>query len=98
MEHFFASIDWIYNVPAQKYCGWNIELQLHSQLRTTMAETNITDFNCGSSNKSFPNLGACNTYGEQDLKILLSRSSKGRHMLIIHLNTRSLSKNTPKIY
>jgi len=63
-----------------------------------MAETNIIDFNCASSNQNFPNLEACNTYGVQNLKNLLSRSSKGRQMFIIHLNTRSLSKNVSKIY
>jgi len=63
-----------------------------------MAETNIIDFNCASSNQNFPNLEACNTYGVQDLKNLLSLSSKGRQIFIIHLNTRSLSKNISKIY
>ena len=58
-----------------------------------MAETNIIDFICASSNQNFPNLEACNTYGVQDLKNLLSRSSKGKQMFIIHLNTKSLSKN-----
>jgi len=57
-----------------------------------MAETNIIDFNCASSNQNFPNLEECNTYGVQDLKNLLSRSSKGRQTFIIHLNTRSLIK------
>ena len=52
-----------------------------------MAETNIIDFNFASSNQKFPNLEACTTYGVQDLKNLLSRSSKGRQMFIIHLNT-----------
>jgi len=82
----------------RKHQAWSIELQLHSQLHTTMAETNITDFNCASSYQNFPNLEACNTYGVQDLKNLLSRSSKGRQMFIIHLTTRSLSKNISKIY
>ena len=63
-----------------------------------MAETNIIDFNCASSNQNFPNLEACNMYGVQDLKNSLSRSSKGRQMFIIHLNTRSLSNNISKIY
>ena len=63
-----------------------------------MAESNIIDFNCASYNQNFPNLEACNTYGVQDLKNLLSRSSKGRQMFIIHVNTRSLSKNISKIY
>jgi len=56
-----------------------------------MAETNITEFNCASSNQNFPNFEECNTYGAQDLKNLLCRSSS-RQVLIIHLNTRSLSK------
>jgi len=63
-----------------------------------MAETNIIDFNCAGSNQNFPNLEACNMYGVQDLKNLLARSSNGRQMFIIHLNTRSLSKNTSKVY
>ena len=63
-----------------------------------MAETNIIDFDSASSNQNFPNLEACNTYGIQDLKNLLSRSSKGRQIFIIHLDTRSLSKNISKIY
>ena len=70
---------------------------MHSQLHTTMAETNITDFNCVSSNQNFPNLEARNTYGVQDLKNLLSRSSKGRQMFIIHLNTKSLFMNFRQI-
>ena len=70
---------------------------MHSQLHTTTAETNIINFNCASSNQNFPNLEACNTYRVQDLKNLLSRSSKGRQMFIIHLNTR-VSQRIYEIY
>ena len=63
-----------------------------------MAETNIIDFNCASFNQNFPNLEACNTYGVQDLKNLLSRSSKGKQMFIIHLNTRSHYQRIYQIY
>jgi len=62
-----------------------------------MAETNITECTCASFNQNFPNLEACNTYGVQDLKNLFCRSSS-RQMFIIHLNTRSLSKNISKMY
>ena len=63
----------------------------------------ISNFNCILKyiqlwNQNFPNLEACNTYGVQDLKNVLSRSSKGRQMFIIHLNTRSPSKNISKFY
>jgi len=101
---FFDSVDWIWNVPALIYCGSNVELQktsllspsvlLLSQSHVTMAETTIIECTFASTNQNYPNLEPCNTYEVRDLKIdYVDCTSSSTQMFIIHLNTRSLSKN-----